>query len=162
MDGHPLPSFWPVSLSIQEGCSLKELTTLTSLCRVRQSKLCYFISSWSGSACPGSDVIGIHFMILSKQKNVNFGASLVVQWLRICLPMHGTRVRALVWENPTCRGATRSVSHNTEPARLEPVLRNKRGRDSERPAHHDGERPLLAATRESPRTETKTTQHSHK
>ena len=39
-------------------------------------------------------------------------ASLVAQWLRICLPMQGTRVRALVWEDPTCRGATRSVSHN--------------------------------------------------
>ena len=26
-------------------------------------------------------------------------ASLVVQWLRICLPMQGTRVRALVWED---------------------------------------------------------------
>ena len=39
-------------------------------------------------------------------------ASLVVQWLRICLPMQGTRVRALVWEDPTCRGATRPVSHN--------------------------------------------------
>ena len=49
----------------------------------------------------------------------------------------------------------------TEPARLEPVLRNKRGRDSERPAHRDEEWPPLAATRESPRTETKT-QHSHK
>ena len=49
----------------------------------------------------------------------------------------------------------------TEPARLEPVLRNKRGRDSERPTHCDEEWPPLAATGESPRTETKT-QHSHK
>ena len=49
----------------------------------------------------------------------------------------------------------------TEPARLEPVLLNKRGRDNERPAHHDEEWPPLAATRESPRTETKT-QHSQK
>ena len=48
-----------------------------------------------------------------------------------------------------------------EPARLEPVLRNKRGPSSERPAHRDEEWPPLAATRESPRTETKT-QHSHK
>ena len=48
-----------------------------------------------------------------------------------------------------------------EPARLEPVLGNKRGRDSERPVHRDEQWPLLAATRESPRTETKT-QHSHK
>ena len=41
-----------------------------------------------------------------------FGASLVAQWLRVRLPMQGTRVRALVWEDPTCRGATRPVSHN--------------------------------------------------
>ena len=49
----------------------------------------------------------------------------------------------------------------TEPARLEPVLCNKRGRDSEGPAHCDEEWPTLATTREGPRTETKT-QHSHK
>ena len=49
----------------------------------------------------------------------------------------------------------------TEPARLEPVLRNKRGRDSERPAPCNEEWPTLAATGESPRTETKT-QHSQK
>ena len=42
----------------------------------------------------------------------HFRASLVVQWLRICLPMQGTRVRALVWEDPTCCGATRPVSHD--------------------------------------------------
>ena len=48
-----------------------------------------------------------------------------------------------------------------EPARLEPVLRNKRGHDSERPAHHDEEWSPLATTRESPHTETKT-QHSQK
>ena len=49
----------------------------------------------------------------------------------------------------------------TEPARLEPVLHNKRGHDSERPMHHDEEWPPLATTRESPHTETKT-QHSQK
>ena len=48
-----------------------------------------------------------------------------------------------------------------EPACLEPVLLNKRGRDGERPAHCDEEWPPLAATRESPRAETKT-QHSQK
>ena len=39
-------------------------------------------------------------------------ASLVAQWLRVCLPMQGTRVRALVWEDPACRGAAGPVSHN--------------------------------------------------
>ena len=52
-------------------------------------------------------------LILGDVKRIiYFGASLVAQWLRICLPMQGTRVRALVWEDPTCCGATRPVSHN--------------------------------------------------
>ena len=88
-------------------------------------------------------------------------ASLVVQWLRIRLPMQGSRVRALVWEDPTCHGATGPVSTTTEPAHLEPVLHNGRGRDSERPAHRDEDWPPLATTRESPCTETKT-QHNQK
>ena len=40
------------------------------------------------------------------------GASLVAQWLRIHLPMQGTRVRALVREDPTCRGAAKPMRHN--------------------------------------------------
>ena len=47
-----------------------------------------------------------------RNNNSNNRASLVAQWLRICLPMQGTRVRALVWEDPTCRGATKPVRHN--------------------------------------------------
>ena len=40
------------------------------------------------------------------------GAFLVVQRLRISLPMQGTWVRALVWEDPTCQGATKPLCHN--------------------------------------------------
>ena len=39
-------------------------------------------------------------------------ASLVAQWLGVCLPMQGTRVRALVREDPTCRELTKPVCHN--------------------------------------------------
>ena len=39
-------------------------------------------------------------------------ASLVAQWLRIHLPMQGTRVRALVQEDPPCRGATGPMRHS--------------------------------------------------
>ena len=39
------------------------------------------------------------------------GASLVAQCLRVCLPTQGTRVRAPVREDPTCRGAAGPVSH---------------------------------------------------
>ena len=38
--------------------------------------------------------------------------SLVTQWLRIHLPMQGTWVRSLVWEGPTCCGATKRMCHN--------------------------------------------------
>ena len=46
-----------------------------------------------------------------KDKN-QWRTSLVAQWLRIRLPMQGTRVRALVREDPTCCGATKPVRHN--------------------------------------------------
>ena len=32
----------------------------------------------------------------------------MAQWLGVCLPVQGTRVRAPVWEDPTCRGATKA------------------------------------------------------
>ena len=68
-------------------------------------------------------------------------ASLVAQWLRIRLPMQGTQVRALVREDPTCRGVTKPVSHNywarvlqlLKPAHLDPLLRNKRSHHNEHP-----------------------------
>ena len=41
-----------------------------------------------------------------------FRASLVAQWLRICLPIQGTQVRSLVREDPTCLGATKPLCHN--------------------------------------------------
>ena len=40
------------------------------------------------------------------------GTSLVVQQLRICLPMQETRVRSLVRKDLTCCEATKPVSHN--------------------------------------------------
>ena len=45
-------------------------------------------------------------------KNGNNGASLVAQWLGICLLVQETRGRALVWEDPTCHGAVGPVSHS--------------------------------------------------
>ncbi|KAJ8788993.1 hypothetical protein J1605_022399 [Eschrichtius robustus] len=49
---------------------------------------------------------------LSSVENRQGGTSLVAQWLRIRLPLQGTRVRALVRENPTCCRATKPVCHN--------------------------------------------------
>ena len=49
---------------------------------------------------------------VSGDHNSQGRTSLVAQWLRICLPMQGTWVRALVREDPTCRGAAKPVNHN--------------------------------------------------
>ena len=60
----------------------------------------------------------------NKIKLQSKGASLVAQWLRICLPMQGTWVQALVREDPTCRGATKPVCHNYWACALEPASHN--------------------------------------
>ena len=48
------------------------------------------------------------------------GTSLVAQWVRICLPMQGTQVQPLVWEDFTCHGETEPVRHNYWARALEP------------------------------------------
>ena len=73
--------------------------------------------------------------------------------------MQGTRVRALVQEDPTCCGATKPVHHNywacaleptshnywahvsqlLKPVHLEAVLHNKRSQHNEKPAHRNDE-----------------------
>ena len=58
-----------------------------------------------------------------------------------------TRVQALDWEDPTCRGASKPVCHNywacvpplLKPTRLEPVLCNKRSHRNEKPVHRNEE-----------------------
>ena len=47
-----------------------------------------------------------------KGKKKNSGASPVAQWLGIRLPMQGTRVRALIQEDPTCCRAAGPMHHN--------------------------------------------------
>ena len=49
------------------------------------------------------------FGVVSKRSLLDFPGGAVV---KNCLPMQGTRVRSLVWEDPTCCGATKPMSHN--------------------------------------------------
>ena len=48
----------------------------------------------------------------------------MAQWLRICLPMQGTWLQALVREDPTCSGAIKPVYHNCWACALEPAGHN--------------------------------------
>ena len=50
---------------------------------------------------------GLHL----QYKKLQAGASLVVQWLRIHLPLQGTQAPFLVREDLTCLGATKPVCH---------------------------------------------------
>ena len=55
--------------------------------------------------------VGLTVKVTLEQR-LEEGACVVAQWLGVCLPVRGTRVRVLVWEDPTCRGAAGPVSHN--------------------------------------------------
>ena len=121
--------------------------SLHSKSLIKKKKLIIFVQSWYAS-----------FHLQLRFKNEKW-ASLVVQWLRIRLPMQGTGVWALVQEDPTCRGATKPVRHNywacalqptshnywahvpqlLKPVCLEPVLHNKRRHLNEKAAHHNKE-----------------------
>ena len=54
----------------------------------------------------------LHLMNVQFLKFAIFRTSLVAQWLRVRLPMQGTQVQALVWEDPTCHGAAGPVCRN--------------------------------------------------
>ena len=62
--------------------------------------------------------------IREMQIKTTMRASLVAQWLRIRLPIQGTWVQALVWEDPTCRGPTKPGNHNYWACGLEPASHN--------------------------------------
>lgn len=81
----------------------------------------------------------------------------------------GDKGSILVWEDPTCQGTTKPASLNSwkpvcctywspyaSPISLEPTLHNQRNHGSEKPVHHDEEKPPMAPTRESLLSATKT------
>ena len=59
--------------------------------------------------------VNLQNQIIGQYIKMDDRASLVAQWLRIRLPMQGTRVWALVWEDPTCCGTAKPVRHNYWP-----------------------------------------------
>ena len=107
----PLTTLCPLPINVQNPLPLGELDlrfALLSPCLavswinpISAANLGVYGASEPGSVTKGQE-----------SKELATGASLVAQWFRVCLPMQGTWVRALVWEDPTCHGATKPVSHN--------------------------------------------------
>ena len=77
----------------------------------------------SAEGCQLSNSQQLGEWVLHDLKRIQ-GASLMAQWLRIRLPMQGTRVQALIREDPTCRRATKPVRHNYRACALEPASHN--------------------------------------
>ena len=90
-----------------------------------------------------------------KHMNCILEFSLMVQWLRILLPMQETCVQSLVQENLTGHWATKPMCHNHSslPAQ-EPMLCDKRNHCNENHLHCKEEPPLATAT-ENPSTAVK-------
>ena len=105
---------------------------------------------WHHMCIMGSPVLMKHSTWL-KKKYFSKGitrTSLVVQQLRILLPMQGTQVQSLVQEDSSCHGATKSMyrkywacaldsrSHNCWSLHsLEPALHHKRSHCKKKPRH---------------------------
>ena len=69
--------------------------------------------------CSGEEIL-IH---LSWPLRPLLGTCLVAQWLWICLPVQGTWVQFLVWEDHMCRGAIMPEQHNDRPRACAPSTR---------------------------------------
>ena len=54
----------------------------------------------------------LHWGLWTGLRIMGSETSLVVQWMEICLLMQGTRLQSLVWEDPTCLGATKPLHWN--------------------------------------------------
>ena len=66
------------------------------------------------------------------------GTSLVVHWLKICLPMQGTWIRSLVWEDSICREAAKPDSRSYRVMQpLKPQHPRACALQQEKPAHHN-------------------------
>ena len=115
-------------------------------------------------------------------KNTVYRNSLVVQRLRICLPLQGTLVKTLVQEDSTCRGASKPTHHDcwtcalgprattTEPmcrhyqspCALEPMLGNERSHCKRSLHIATSKQPLLTVTTEKPSKQQRPSRHSQK
>ena len=89
---------------------------IASLCMTREGVISLFLWATCLSECISEffSLFDYAYYVpgIMSQKCIYPRTSLVAQWLRVRLPMQGTRVRALVQEDPTCHRATKPVHHN--------------------------------------------------
>ena len=64
--------------------------------------------------------------------------------------MQEAQVQTLVWEDPTCYGATKPMDHNYWSLHTQERVRHERSHCSEKPKDHNKEQPLHVATKTQP------------
>ena len=69
---------------------------------------------WEGNLLNGNKYLQIIHLIRSSHPKYIKRASLVVQWIRTCLPMQQTRVQSLAREDATCRRAAKPCAATAE------------------------------------------------
>ena len=93
------------------------------------------------------------------------GTSLVVHWLRICLPMQGTWIQSLVWEDSTCQEATEPDSQNYQACVMQLLkpqhpgacaMQQEKPAQEARASQQESSYCLLVTTRKDTHTTTKT------
>ena len=67
---------------------------------------------WEGNLLNGNKYLQIIHLIRSSHPKYIKMVSLVVQWIRTCLPMQQTRVRSLAQEDATCRRAAKPAAES--------------------------------------------------
>ena len=86
----------------------------------------------------------------------------MVQWLKIYLPAQGSLVRSLVWEDPTCGGATKLVCHSSllslgskahTPQLLKPTCPGAHAPQQEEPPQREAQAPQLESGPHLPKLE---------
>ena len=82
--------------------------------------VCGVTQSWTRLSDLASAAAALLFIFVTRNymkvywvvQKVHLGTSLMIQWLRICLPRQGVQVWSLVREDFTCHGATKPMCHN--------------------------------------------------
>ena len=83
---------------------------------------CWWPALISDIVCTFASTFGHHDT--GDEAKYNLQTSLTVQWIRNCLPIQGTQVWSLAWEDPTCVRAIKLVHYNYWAHALEPASHN--------------------------------------
>ena len=131
------PFCWHCHLSLQQlqavcqfGSKSKQYQQLGKRRRWRNGTEWGSVLEITVKGLPNSSDVGVRIKIIPP------GTSLVVQWLRVRLPMQDTRVQCLVGKIPHIVRHLSPCNHNYWANTLEPTL-YKRSHHNEKPMHHN-------------------------